>query len=89
MRFLAKLAGVGYFLAFFCMPLVAVSTPGDAKIQFSNEKTFDRIHFEFEKPTKFRSQKFSSQILIEFNSPVTQIDYSKDKVDVVTKSGKV
>ena len=42
----------------------------DAKIQFSNEKTFDRIYFEFEKPTKFRSQKFSSQILIEFNSPV-------------------
>ena len=70
MRFLATLAGVGYFLAFFCMPLVAVSTPGDAKIQFSNEKTFDRIYFEFEKPTKFRSQKFSSQILIEFNSPV-------------------
>ena len=26
---------------------------------------------------------------IEFNSPVTQIDYSKDKVDVVTKSGQV
>ena len=81
MRFLPTLAGVGYFLAFFCMPLVAVSTPGDAKIQFSNEKTFDRIYFEFEKPTKFRSQKFSSQILIEFNSPVAN-KFEKRKGDL-------
>ena len=81
MRFLATLAGVGYFLAFFCLPLVAVSTPGDAKIQFSNEKSFDRIYFEFEKPTKFRSQKFSSQILIEFNSPVAS-KFEKRKGDL-------
>ena len=80
-RFLATLVPVGYFLAFFCMPLVAVSTPGDAKVQFSNKKTFDRIYFEFEKPTKFRSQKFSSQILIEFNSPVAN-KFEKRKGDL-------
>ena len=62
---------VGYFLVLFCMLLVAVSTPSNAKVQFSNEKTFDRVHFEFEKPTKFRSQKFDSQILIEFNSAIS------------------
>ena len=80
-RFLATLVPVGYFLAFFCLPLVAVSTPGDAKIQFSNEKTFDRVTFEFEKPTKFRSQKFGSQILIEFNSPVAS-KFEKRKGDL-------
>lgn len=70
-RFSAILMPVGYFLVLFCMLLAAVSTPSNAKVQFSNEKTFDRVHFEFEKPTKFRSQKFGSQILIEFNSPIS------------------
>ena len=70
-RFVATLVPVGCFLAFFCLLLVAVSTPSDAKVQFSNKKTFDRVTFEFEKPTKFRSQKFGSQILIEFNTPIS------------------
>ena len=54
-RFVATLVPVGYFLVLFCLPLVAVSTPSDAKVQFSNKKTFDRVTFEFEKPTKFAS----------------------------------
>ena len=70
-RFLATLVPVGYFLVVFCLPLVAVSTPSDAKVQFSNKMTFDRVTFEFEKPTKFSSQKFGSQILIEFNTPIS------------------
>ena len=70
-RFVPTLVPVGYFLVLFCLPLVAVSTPSDAKVQFSNKKTFDRVIFEFEKPTKFSSQKFGSQILIEFNTPIS------------------
>ena len=61
-RFIATLVPVGYFLVLFCLPLVAVSTPSDAKVQFSNKKNFDRVTFEFETPAKFRSQKFGSQI---------------------------
>ena len=80
-RFVATLVPVGYFLVLFCLPLVAVSTPSDAKVQFSNKKTFDRVTFEFEKPTKFSSQKFGSQILIEFNTPISS-KFDKGKRDL-------
>ena len=80
-RFVATLLPVSYFLVFFCLPLVAISTPGDAKVQFSNKKTFDRVTFESEKPTKFRSQKFGSQILIEFTSPISS-KFDKGKGDL-------
>ena len=42
-RFVATLVPVGYFLVLFCLPLLAVSTPSDAKVQFSNKKNFDRV----------------------------------------------
>ena len=80
-RFVAALVPVGYFLVLFCLPLVAVSTPSDAKVQFSNKKTFDRVTFEFVKPTKFSSQKFGSQILIEFNTPISS-EFDKGKRDI-------
>jgi len=40
---------------------------------------------------KFLDKNFAEEVKdkIEFNSPVTQINYSRDKVDVVTKSGQV
>lgn len=80
-RLVATIMSVGYFLVLFCIPLIAVSTPGEAKVQFSNEKTFDRINFEFKKPTKFKSQKFGSQILIEFNSRILS-KFEKSKGDL-------
>ena len=80
-RFIATLVPVGYFLVLFCLPLVAVSTPSDAKVQFSNKKNFDRVIFEFETPAKFRSQKFGSQILIEFNTPISS-KFDKGKRDL-------
>ena len=50
--------------------VITTSTPSVAKVQISNGKAFDRISFEFPKPVKFSSQKFGSQILIEFKSAV-------------------
>ena len=77
-RFVATLVPVGCFLVLFCLPLVAVSTPSDAKVQFSNKKTFDRVTFEFVKPTKFSSQKFGSQILLNLILP-SQVNSIKAK----------
>ena len=83
----ATLMPVGYFLVLFCIPLIAVSTPSEAKVQFSNETTFDRINFEFEKPTKFRSQKFGSQILIEFNSRISsKFEKSEEEIGKYIKT---
>ena len=59
-----------YFAILTSILVITTSTPSVAKVQISNGKAFDRISFEFPKPVKFSSQKFGSQILIEFESAV-------------------
>ena len=50
------------------------------EFKFKNSTWYSFVETNFVEEVKHK---------IEFNSPVTQIDYSKDKVDVVTKSGQV
>ena len=54
-------------------------------------KFFPEFKFKNSSWFNFIDKNFAEEVKdkIEFNSPVTQIDYSKDKVDVVTKSGQV
>ena len=59
-----------YFAILTSILVITTSTPSVAKVQISNGKAFDRISFEFPNPVKFSSQKFGSQILIEFKSAV-------------------
>ena len=58
---------------------------------FYRFKFFPEFKFKNSSWFNFVDKNFAEEVKdkIEFNSPVTQIDYSKDKVDVVTKSGQV
>jgi polyamine oxidase len=58
---------------------------------FFRFKFFPEFKFKNSTWYSFIDKNFAEEVKdkIEFNSPVTQIDYSKDKVDVVTKSGQI
>ena len=70
-----------YFAILTSILVITTSTPSVAKVQISNGKAFDRISFEFPNPVKFSSQKFGSQILIEFNTPISS-KFDKGKRDL-------
>ena len=54
-------------------------------------KFFPEFKFKNSSWFSFLDKNFAEEVKhkIEFNSPVTKINYSEDKVDVVTKSGQV
>ena len=58
---------------------------------FFRFKFFPEFKFKNSSWFSFVDKNFAEEVKhkIEFNSPVTQINYSKDKVDVVTKSGQI
>ena len=58
---------------------------------FFRFKFFPEFKFKNSSWFSFVDKNFAEEVKhkIEFNSPVTQIDYSKDKVELVTESGQV
>ena len=58
---------------------------------FFRFKFFPEFKFKNSSWFNFLDKNFAEEVKhkIEFNSPVTKINYSEDKVDVITKTGKV